>query len=128
VAEVTGQVKLDGQPLDNALIQFDPVSGGTPSNGRTDTQGAYTLKYSRDVEGAVIGEHKVSISTYAEEIPDAEPPVPASPERVPAKYNLKTELKRQVEEGSNTIDFELDSQGEVLSPESAPLQQQDSTC
>jgi hypothetical protein len=117
VAEVTGQVTIDGQPLSNARIQFVPVAGGSPSFGMTDAQGNYKLTYTRDVEGAIIGEHTVNISTYVEADPDREPPVTAVPEKVPARYNVKTELKKTVEDGSNTIDFPLEGKGEIISPE-----------
>jgi hypothetical protein len=35
-------------------------------------------------------------------------------ERVPAKYNVKTELVRDVKSGRNTIDFDLVSGGEII--------------
>jgi hypothetical protein len=81
--------------------------------------------YTRGVEGAVIGEHKVSISTYVEGDPDSD--VAAAPERVPAKYNAQTELTREVEDGSNSIDFELDSKSPILSPQET-VEQDLNTC
>lgn len=38
------------------------------------------------------------------------------PEKLPAKYNTKTELTKTVEPGSNVIDFKLDSKGDVSGP------------
>jgi hypothetical protein len=116
MAEVSGTVTMDGQPLSRARVEFSPADG-SPSMGLTDEQGRYTLRFSRDVEGAMIGDHKITISTYAPANPDAEPPTPEVPEKVPAKYNVKTELTKKVEEGSNSIDFPLQSGGEVISPE-----------
>ena len=37
-------------------------------------------------------------------------------EKVPAKYNAKSELSREVKAGKNQIDFELDAKGEVVQP------------
>jgi hypothetical protein len=119
VAEVTGTITMDGSPLANAVVTFVPTEMGSPSYGRTDQSGIYTLQYTREVSGAVIGEHRVRISTMSSGDPDSDPPIPASPETVPAQYNSQSELLRTVESGSNTIDFELDSQGEIV-----PIDQQ----
>lgn len=116
VAKVNGTVTLDGAPLSDALVTFSPKQGA-PSRGRTDSSGRYALQYTRDIEGAEIGEHTVSITTASAGNPDAEPPVAPTPEKVPVKYNAKTELTRAVEAGRNTIDFELDSQGPINQPE-----------
>ena len=75
----------------------------------TGESGEYTLHYTRDIEGAEPGEHLVRITTYASGDPDAEPPKLAVPERVPARYNARSELRKTVEKGSNTIDFDLRS-------------------
>jgi hypothetical protein len=116
MADVSGTVTLDGQPLSRARVEFSPADG-SPSMGLTDEQGRYSLRFSRDVDGAMIGDHKIKISTYAPANPDAEPPTQDVPEKVPAKYNVKTELTKKVEKGSNTIDFQLQSGGEIISPE-----------
>jgi hypothetical protein len=52
------------------------------------------------------GEHIVSIGTAGTFIDDEGYEVERK-ERVPAKYNTRTELKRTVQPGRNTIDFEL---------------------
>lgn len=117
VSTVQGKVTLDGQPLPDALVTFQPKGEGSPSTGRTDADGNYTLRYSRTVEGAEQGEHVVTISTYSRGNPDGDPPVPATPEKVPAKYNVKTELTKTVEAGRNTHNFELESGGEIVDRE-----------
>jgi hypothetical protein len=111
VGRVSGTVKLDGQPLEGAYVEFQPIAGNAPSGGMTDAMGQYTLRYTREIEGAEIGEHAVRITTASGGDPDAEPPKPPVPERVPPKYNAQTELKATVEKGSNTLDFELQSGG-----------------
>ena len=70
-APVSGRVTYDGKPLANAFVEFSPVSpggGGDPgpgSVGKTDAEGRYTLHsgLDKDVGGAVVGKHKVRIST-----------------------------------------------------------------
>ena len=85
--------------------------------GRTDAQGRYTLIYPGSVEGAVIGEHQVTITTFVGENPDDEPPTERVAEKIPAIYNVKTTLTQKVEKGSNTIDFPLESKGEIIQPD-----------
>lgn len=69
-APVSGVVQLDGKPLEDAKLIFEPigdaqgVASGKPSYGRTDTSGVFTLHCPQeDVEGAAIGEHRVRIVT-----------------------------------------------------------------
>lgn len=115
VAEVTGTVTLDGQPLPNAVVEFSPATEGqgTPSYGRTDASGTFTLQYTSDQPGAEVGEYRVSITTQTSGDPDAEPPIPEQPELVPAKYNWETELRETVVAGVNTFTFDLDSDGVI---------------
>lgn len=109
VSDVTGLVTLDGQPLANARIAFVSKDGGNTILGRTDDQGRYKLFYTGDVKGAPQGEYSVRITTAEEGDPDAEPPIPASPEKLPPKYHADTELTATVTAGKQEIDFELKS-------------------
>jgi hypothetical protein len=106
---VSGTVKLDGKPLPNASVVFDPEQGSI-SMGRTDDAGHYELRYSFDEMGAVPGKHTVHIGTGDQ---SAEPP---AREVVPAKYNHLSKLTQEVKPGENTIDFDLKSEGLVLQP------------
>jgi hypothetical protein len=120
VGGVSGKVTLGGQPLPNALITFSPTAeGGSSGVGQTDSEGNYTLSYAAGVRGAQEGENVVRITTYREADPDAEPPQAAVPEKVPAKYNSKSELKVEVKSGSNTFDFPLEP-GPVVQPGDQP--------
>jgi hypothetical protein len=106
LASVEGRVTLGSQPLADAEVTFAPVAGkGSPSYGRTDSDGNYSLVYSRDDEGAEIGEHLVFISTYQEPDEDAETPTPGTPERVPVQYAAGQKV--EVKPGSNKLDFPL---------------------
>lgn len=108
VGEVYGTVTLDGEPLANAVIEFTPTGGeGRNSFGRTDEKGNYHLEFSRDRNGAWIGENKVLISTAEVlEERDENGDDRYSPERVPEKYSHEV---RNVESGSNRFDFFLTS-------------------
>jgi hypothetical protein len=116
---VTGKVTLDGEPLAEATIAFVPVSaeGGIRTMAFTDEQGYYSLYQTFKQSGAPAAKYRVAISTFFDGTPEAEPPIPPRPERVPMKYNRETELIREVKPGENVIDFELDSDGEIFQPD-----------
>jgi len=115
VGQISGRVTLDDQPLDGALVTFAPVQpGGSTAVVRTDSNG----RYASEVE---VGEHVVSIVTYSAGNPDSDPPRPSVPEKVPVKYNYKTELKADVKSGSSTLDWPLKSDGPIMAkPPEAP--------
>jgi hypothetical protein len=115
VGKVSGKVTLEGQPLPDAVVTFSPVKeGGSAALGRTDSSGRYSLSYAQGVEGAEVGENRVSISTFDEGDPGGDPPRPKVLEKVPLKYNVRSELVRDVKPEDNTIDFELKSDGPVI--------------
>ncbi len=120
LGDVSGTVTLDGEPLADAQVIFTPMTGGRPAAGKTDSNGKYELIFSRDAEGALLGEHVVEITT-ADEIPnDEDDTVEMIPEKVPAKYNNDTELRAVIEEGKNVSDSPLESGGEIVqAPEAA---------
>ncbi len=69
-APVSGTVLLNGQPLADAKLMFEPVgdaqgnANGNISYGRTDAAGRYTLHCPiADRDGAMVGKHRVRIVT-----------------------------------------------------------------
>jgi len=115
VGRVSGKVTLDGQPLSGAMVTFSPAKpGGSSALSQTDTDGHYKLGYAAGIEGAEIGENRVSVSTYDPGDPDGDPPRPKVLEKVPLKYNVNSELIREVKAGDNTIDLELKNDGPVV--------------
>src|SRR5689334_17856796 len=102
LATVVGQVTLDGEPLPDAYVQFT-CSGANAgvSTGRTSSSGKYSLEFSRNEVGARIGPSKVAITTF--DLDGMHGGVKRIPEKVPAKYNTKTELTAEVKPGSNTF-------------------------
>jgi hypothetical protein len=99
LAPVTGQVTLDGRPLENADLTFS-VQGKSPGVARTDGDGRYEVMYKRGVMGAPVGPNKVSITVSSE--------VVRNPPRIPPRYNTETKLEREVKAGEdNVFDFPL---------------------
>lgn len=113
---VEGTVTLDGEPLADAEVVFQPADGA-PSTGTTDGSGHYSLMFTRDKPGALIGEHKVKITTITT---DSEGNPLDEAVTVPAQYNAETVLTANVKAGDNTFNFELESEGEA--PEESPAE------
>jgi hypothetical protein len=105
VGRVSGVVTLDGQPLADATVMFQPTSGRA-SIATTDSAGKYSLTYLDGVPGALLGQHKVIIRT---EIPGEDGQPPQVKEKLPKRYHDQTELTAEVKPGSNTINFDLTS-------------------
>jgi hypothetical protein len=135
LGSVEGTVSMDGKPLPNVLVTFSPTAeGGAPSTGVTDGEGHYVLLYT-DRRGALVGKHKVSVTTikqapaaaasltsisadspeYAKQAAGGTPADYAAAaaenkEPIPARYNSQSQLEEVVESGSNTIDIKLTSE------------------
>jgi hypothetical protein len=119
-APVSGKVTLDGNPLPNATVSFQPiglqVSGEAApgSLGKTNEKGEYTLEAVDGKNGAWVGNHRVQISALNAEVGEADtrPPRGGWPmgDKVPAKYNTKSELTFEVpREGTRDANFDLHS-------------------
>jgi hypothetical protein len=119
-APVSGKVTLNGKPLPKAHVMFSPVGkpgsieAGEGSAGTTNEKGEFTLKSSTGKNGALVGDHQVSISALEAQVGDRDtrPPRGGPPmtDKVPSRYNSKSELTFSVPSGgSNKADFDLKS-------------------
>ena len=130
LGEVSGKVTFFGKPYPNAVVSFTPEGGGPAATASTDQNGDFEL-WSAGKKGAVIGKHKVSVTTIKEvketksmaEVRSDDPSYSASlaesssnaaykaaaneKEKIPAKYNVNTELLKDVTSGKNKIDLDL---------------------
>ena len=113
LAEVTGTVTVDGKPVPNATVIFNPVAaGGSNSLGKTDAQGNYRLEFTQDKTGAMIGQHVVEITTKkiaASDMPDTGEVVQSTFVAIPPQYKKRGALTAEVKDQRNKIDFELRS-------------------
>jgi hypothetical protein len=119
IAYVSGRVTLDGKPLAGASIVFIPENG-RPSGARTDPNGNYVLNFDERRKGAIPGKSLVRITTIREAEQDENGKVvtPASPERIPMRYNTNSELFFVVEpKKKNVANFDLKSGGPIASSE-----------
>lgn len=113
---VTGKITLDGAVLTNVSITFVPEDPkGSPSYGGTNAQGVYTLLYSKDRRGAILGKHDVSLAPNSPKVNEDGTPVAGQDiPKIPARYLQPGTLKADVKAGSNTIDFALEGANESV--------------
>jgi hypothetical protein len=111
-APVSGRVTLNGQPLANAAVVFQPVASeghdpGPGSGGFTDQEGRYTLKVTgTGRKGAVVGKHKVTITLVPDDDPSDDRP--KRTRRLPARYSRHTKLECEVPPGgTDSANFDL---------------------
>lgn len=121
----SGTVTLDGEPLVDAVVSFD-AEDGQFSYGLTDDSGRFVLHLDSVKKGVTPGKKTIRISTTrkilglniddegdAEASGETESGAPAANssdlERVPEKYNKKSELTADVTADKTTYDFELSS-------------------
>lgn len=113
---VAGLITMDGEPLVNAAVMFqltsDTEATAPTSAGITDDEGRYTLQVSiSDTSGAVVGEHRVSVTMDAYEEDEEDDGDSEVNEPIPNKYNVDTELIFNVPEGgTDQANFELQSE------------------
>ena len=110
LAEVSGTVTLDGKPLENAIVQFQPITEGpkrdlnlATSFGITDKDGKYSLVYlvidETRITGAAIGMHRIVIRATDKDGTDL----------IPVEFSpmAKEAVRKEVVKGGPPIDFAL---------------------
>jgi hypothetical protein len=116
LAQVHGTVTLDGKPLSSAKVMFAPVeiagnvNPGKPAFGLIQNDGSFVLTTYEMNDGAIVGEHWVSIIALREK-PREATLVSHSPAAAPKFDRLSLPQKAMVvAESDNQIDFNLTSQ------------------
>jgi hypothetical protein len=120
VAKVSGRVSLDGKPLPRASVTFVPmgtkdnIAPGPTATGLTDAEGRYTLTIDKDTPGTVVHTCRIYITTRTGGGPandqDGGLPQKRPRDKVPEKYNTRTELAYDVPPGgTDQANFDLKS-------------------
>jgi hypothetical protein len=114
LAPVRGKITLNGRPLPNARISFQPIERGSVAPGvgsfaQADENGEYDLApIDGKGRGALIGKNRVEISA-----PEGNPAAKPEDDRrrtidkVPLRYNVQSELTFDVQPGENVKNWEL---------------------
>jgi len=110
MAPVAGRVTMDGKPLAETQVIFEPVEGlpEDTSTGETDADGQYTLRRIDGRQGALVGRHRVKLTTLKPDLAsDERSPVPR--DRVPSRYRDGSLTFDVPEDGTASADFALES-------------------
>lgn len=113
-APVKGTVTYKGKPLKYGNVSFRPAAG-SPSTGRIQEDGTFTLSTYGDGDGAIIGTNQVSITATErdagqEKEVDPNTELMVSKSLIPSKYTSfsTSELTADVKAGdANEFNFEL---------------------
>lgn len=110
---LSGNVTLDGGPLDQGNIEFHPIFDGGVQSGGKIAHGHYSIPAN---EGAVVGTYRVEVHDFIPTPPtpagympgDPLPPSPKS--KIPADWNSKSKQTVEVKkEGPFKFDFAIDT-------------------
>jgi len=109
-ADVTGTVTVDGKPMAGIMLEFEPGRVGKKilptAYGMTDAAGHYEVSRvggPGGKPGAVVGKNTVRLST-----PEG------SGSKVHPYYADQGAFEREVAEGDNVFDFEIESRPKAL--------------
>jgi hypothetical protein len=110
-ASVSGRITLNGVPVADAAVMFQPVAPegninpGPGSYGITDADGRYSLKLvGKETPGAVVGKHKVRVENYT-------PPGDSSDDRPLKRSKQATSIPLKYNRGEAILEFEVPAKG-----------------
>ncbi len=121
-APVSGVVTVDGQPYSKAVVSFQPMAKeGNPNPGRgssayTDESGRFVLSSDEDIEGAVVGKHRVRIMTRGSNVVGQSAsgtssdgaPAQQNVDPIPPEWNALSEKEFDVPaEGTDKANFDI---------------------
>ncbi len=113
---IRGKVTLNGKPIDTGAITFIPndLNKGQTA-GASITLGEFQLVGNNLPPPGIYRVEIRSQKKTGKQIPAGSPSPPGTMveqtiEAVPAKYNDKSELKRELKAGDNNLNFELTSE------------------
>lgn len=104
---VAGRVDLDGVPMDQGVIAFVAADGKVPPVTAKVRDGWYETRVLPGWKRVQISAPRVVAVQKLADDPDA-PTAEVTEERVPDRYNTRTELEAEVPAGGATLDFSVD--------------------
>lgn len=123
--KVSGNVTLDGEPVEGATVALIPSDGSQPARGVTDASGEFTLTTFEAGDGAIPGQYTATVTKIdesaaaaAEEASgemdtptDTEDPMASAKHLLPMKYSSPSTsgLTVEVEKGMAPLALELSS-------------------
>ena len=110
MGEVSGTVKVDGQPLEKGASTFFPVDGKAATSGGAIKDGHYSVRVPEGTMKVTISAPKFARKKKLYPDNPNSPEMDVNEERLPARYSdhQKTELKLEVN-GNTPKDWDLPS-------------------
>lgn len=111
-AEVSGTVKVNGQPVAEGAINFFPVDGALgPEAGAAIADGKFHISRA---QGPVVGKNRVELRAFQKsgrKIQDPTAPAGTLTDEVanifPPEFNSNSTLVREVKTADNVFDFDI---------------------
>lgn len=133
LVDVSGVIKLDGQPVEGAVVIFQDEQSSLEAYALTDASGKYRLRFDSEKHGVTPGKKIVMVST-TKKIPglntgegeggeedggeEGEGARKKAVDRIPKPYRGKKSVLRATVTSSNaTMNFDLKSDGSTKGPE-----------
>lgn len=114
LVNASGRLTYQGKPVPSTLVTFWPAEEGKrASTGVTDDDGNFTLSYSRQEPGVLVGQHTVFLKYHVsmeEELGKIPPKADKALKAVIAKYGdlQKSPLRYEVKENGQVIEINLE--------------------
>lgn len=105
---VSGAVTYDGQPVAKGAINFAPADGNGPTAAAIIADGKYSTKIMPGKKKVRIESFKVVGQRRLHPNDTTSPPIDIQEQTLPARYNTKSELAREIASGVRTCDFALE--------------------
>ncbi len=111
-AAASGHVTLDGQPIDQGVIQFLPVEGTVgPETGGVISKGQYDIPRER---GPIVGKSRIELRASKKTGRKIQDPTgrtgvqtDETKEMFPSSFNTNSSLVREIKAEPNTLDFDI---------------------
>jgi len=108
LVQVSGRLTRQGKPVPSTLVTFHADDGQRGAKGKTDDEGRFTLKYSRQQSGIVPGKYTVVLSyvtSNEEELGQAPPR---------ASKELREVISRYGDPKTSKLHYEITGSGQFV--------------
>jgi hypothetical protein len=112
--EITGRVTYKGEPVDDGIIEFEPLDNQGTKDGSSINNGEYRIPQGK---GLLPGRYRVNVyigdgtsgaGNASPDTPARRPGTKRGKERAPPEFNKESKQVREVTEGGpNRFDFDI---------------------
>jgi hypothetical protein len=113
LAQVSGKVTYNGEPVKGGTLIFSPVSEsqnspGRPGSAEIQQDGTFVVTTERPRDGAVVGRHRITFTPPPQELTQEQRTDPTYIAPPPPYMDVQPrEAEVEIKSGSNTIEIQL---------------------